>query len=787
MKMISVGISLCLFPFSVGAWDASFSRTDLIDLNQKPIFRPKLSSFQSASAYKTAKVHFVVNSSDKMGFDYKEQEFNHDNINRCKALGFSKTGACAAGQYAVRFCPYDNAYFSQCCDNTYAYSKAECSYPRTISSNSCGGKFKCYCDTSLYPYTSKTCANPRLGIDKCIDDAGIHYAECNCPAYYKPCNDKNQQGVGEACLQNGLDFYASCECKSGYRYSCEEFGPEQPNDYCLNGIKYYTSCKTCGNHGYMNMCIEGIECSFEQCSGKYFPTGKCSAGYTDISDTSCDWHKYWMPCAEAPEKPEAPGGDGGNNPDKPMDNDEKCKAEDYSLTCEAGYVPENICPYNSVFSKKCVLSHLWCSSNGYTVTSSSCDIPNYPENQCPHNKNMYQFCKKDAQRACKERGYKINIADIDGYIPEDICPYDENYAKTYISKTNWCINNGYIYTAPNSGTLLDKTSECKHPQYVDYQCPYESNLYKSCYIQSGLACLRDGYDANVPCAYGYVPKDICPYGNNYAKECICNPCEESPYSLEEANIQGYHAINPCYSCGEMKYGRMINSCEDFEECQCPVFGAGVCWSGENKKYSSCFSSVLYGDNREECPGNSNEKPIAIIVDKEKGLAIALNDIGLDGNSGNDKISWDNQVTDFDIPEIENCDMTNFETCGVDGRKNTDAMLNCYENHGEDCPEFILANAVNNFQPQHCSADFCEKTKWYLPSAKEWDEIIKQLPKINKTLKALRDWDAAEIKDETYWTSSEYNKSSAFVFNGKEKTLNISEKSSSARIRPMIKY
>ena len=64
-----------LFPFSVGAMDVSFSRTDLIDLNQKPIFRPKLSSFQSASAYKTAKVHFVVNSSDKMGFDYKEQEF----------------------------------------------------------------------------------------------------------------------------------------------------------------------------------------------------------------------------------------------------------------------------------------------------------------------------------------------------------------------------------------------------------------------------------------------------------------------------------------------------------------------------------------------------------------------------------------------------------------------------------------------------------------------------------------------------------------------------------------
>ena len=268
MKMISVGISLCLFPFSVGAWDASFSRTDLIDLNQKPIFRPKLSSFQSASAYKTAKVHFVVNSSDKMGFDYKEHEFNHDNINRCKALGFSKTGACAAGQYAVRFCPYDNAYFSQCCD------------------------------TSLYPHTS--CPSPKEPADKCVDDTGTHYAEFNCPSYYKPCTGNNMQGVGTGCNRDGETVYAACECKSGYKYVCEEFGPTSPNDYCLNGIKYYTSCKTCGEYGYLTSCPTGVECSFEQCSGKYFPTGKCTAGYTDISDTSCDWYKYWMPCSVAP-------------------------------------------------------------------------------------------------------------------------------------------------------------------------------------------------------------------------------------------------------------------------------------------------------------------------------------------------------------------------------------------------------------------------------------------------------------------------------------------------------
>ena len=197
-----------------------------------------------ASAYKTAKVHFVVNSSDKMGFDYKEHEFNHDNINRCKALGFSKTGTCAAGQYAVRFCPYDNAYFSQCCDNTYAYSKAECSYPRTISSNSCGGKFKCYCDTTIYPHTS--CPSPKEPADKCVDDAGTHYAECKCPANWISCDSSiHQKGSGTGCSYNGTTTYASCTCESGYTLTCEDYGPKNSADYCfLKGTKYYKTCKT---------------------------------------------------------------------------------------------------------------------------------------------------------------------------------------------------------------------------------------------------------------------------------------------------------------------------------------------------------------------------------------------------------------------------------------------------------------------------------------------------------------------------------------------------------------
>ena len=170
--------------------------------------------------------------------------------------------------------------------------------------STCGGKYKCYCDTALYPYTSANCPAPKELSDKCVDASGAHYAECKCPSYYKPCDaSKNLVGVGEACPGVGETVYAACDCKSGYKYVCEEFGPTNPGDFCQNGIKYYKSCKTCGDYGYLTSCPTGIECSFEQCSGKYFPTGKCASGYTDISDASCSWYKYWIPCSVAPERP----------------------------------------------------------------------------------------------------------------------------------------------------------------------------------------------------------------------------------------------------------------------------------------------------------------------------------------------------------------------------------------------------------------------------------------------------------------------------------------------------
>ena len=284
---------------------ASASYLTLSDMNQNQAFRSKPNLFRYPQF---AKVHFLVDKSDAMGFDYSEQQFDLENATKCQELGFkTEVSTCTtAGQNAGQLCPYDTSYTNICCGIEYKYKKGECSYPRTISSASCNNKYKCYCDTTLYPYTTDNCASPYVLADKCVDDSGSHYAECACPSYYKPCDSSNNLvGIGTACTRNGETVYEACECKSDYKYVCEQFGPTRPNDYCLSGLKYYTECKTCGDLGFVEgVCPAGIDCSFEQCSGKYYPTGKCTLGYIDIDGASCDdWYKYWMPCSEAPERP----------------------------------------------------------------------------------------------------------------------------------------------------------------------------------------------------------------------------------------------------------------------------------------------------------------------------------------------------------------------------------------------------------------------------------------------------------------------------------------------------
>ena len=228
---------------------------------------------------KLASVHFLTESNS---LQFNVPAFEDTSVQNCKDLGYTKT-SCSSGNPSV-FCPYNNAYFKECCDASYKYTADSCTYPNTISKTSCGGKYQCTCDTTLYPVTS--CTSPQTPAtgngSSCTANGVTRYSECVCPSNYtETCTGQNQQGRGSGCTYNGTTKYTACECKPGYNQTCTELGPVTPSDYCqMNGIKYYNNCKTCENKCKLDSCPAGVSCTLEDCSGKYCDVG-CATGYVN--------------------------------------------------------------------------------------------------------------------------------------------------------------------------------------------------------------------------------------------------------------------------------------------------------------------------------------------------------------------------------------------------------------------------------------------------------------------------------------------------------------------------
>ena len=228
---------------------------------------------------KLASVHFLTESNS---LQFNVPAFEDTSVQNCKDLGYTKT-SCSSGNPSV-FCPYNNAYFKECCDASYKYTADNCTYPNTLSKTSCGGKYQCTCDTTLYPVTS--CTSPQVPAtgsgSSCTANGVTRYSECVCPSNYtETCTGQNQQGRGTGCTYKGTTKYTTCECKPGYNQTCTELGPVTPSDYCqMNGIKYYNNCKTCENKCKLDSCPAGVSCTLEDCSGKYCDVG-CATGYVN--------------------------------------------------------------------------------------------------------------------------------------------------------------------------------------------------------------------------------------------------------------------------------------------------------------------------------------------------------------------------------------------------------------------------------------------------------------------------------------------------------------------------
>ena len=267
-------------------------------------------------AIQTAGVHFIAGDSNLVFKDFENQEFDDPSKNYCQKLGFNIT-SCASGLFN-RACPYNDKIYDRCCDATYKYSPSQCSSPRKLSSDTCGGKYRCYCDTKTYPYAS--CNSPQIKGSSCTDDSGTRYATCVCPNsnngqwgckeyYASPCNSVCKTPYPDNChnrtsvqIPYGCETYFSdckSKCQKAYPDNCRNrtavstpYGCQQSYSDCQSKceIAYPDNCRN--QTAVINSCPSNASCSyFSDCKSK-IQSWSCNSGY--LNTQTCCWVRYWV-------------------------------------------------------------------------------------------------------------------------------------------------------------------------------------------------------------------------------------------------------------------------------------------------------------------------------------------------------------------------------------------------------------------------------------------------------------------------------------------------------------
>ena len=289
-----------------------FSSARLIDTNQSQ----SLEAVSTADgnlclpSYKLAGVYFITgNNGQTFDNEAKDNDFTDPTGNNCKRLGFAVT-SCASGLFN-RACPYNDRIYDKCCEASYTYEASNCPAPRKLSSETCGGKHRCYCDTAQYPFAS--CSDPQIKGNACTDDGGTRYATCVCPnpvstpygceTYYAaPCGSVCKKAYADNCRNRtavqtpyGCEkSFADCssKCEKAYSDNCRNRNAVSAPYGCQ---QVYGDCQSKCEVAYPDNCHKqnavsipsNASCSsyYSDCSSKC-SAWKCNSGYKQ-SGNSC--------------------------------------------------------------------------------------------------------------------------------------------------------------------------------------------------------------------------------------------------------------------------------------------------------------------------------------------------------------------------------------------------------------------------------------------------------------------------------------------------------------------
>ena len=209
----------------------------------------------------SANVKFIVDDSDTDINNSKSQNTLDDKYHEaCKSKGFAvAASSCTGSTIPGLSCPHNPNYVDKCCDRKYRYvvNSGACSHNATPSSDICGGRFACICDSMTYPKgIDRELCTGKFAYDEInyctesyVDDKGVehetrYFKGCTCAPNYARCNSSyHLHGTGDSCSYNGNIYYTSCSCDAGYNKLCSVSGAKDSKDYCLfNRKKYYREC-----------------------------------------------------------------------------------------------------------------------------------------------------------------------------------------------------------------------------------------------------------------------------------------------------------------------------------------------------------------------------------------------------------------------------------------------------------------------------------------------------------------------------------------------------------------
>ncbi len=237
-------------------------------------------------------------------------------------------------------------------------------------------------------------------------------------------------------------------------------------------------------------------------------------------------------------------------------------------------------------------------------------------------------------------------------------------------------------------------------------------------------------------------------------------------------------------CASLGYTMSAADCTDGVKVACPTDTSKV-FCKTVQPVTCIVGSILGGDQfcyKDKLP--DNVKLVGIVFDTTNKLAVALTDINSSSSAGSSTTMWTTGY--YDIPTLGNCtSSTDLTTCGVDGRANTTAILNC----GSSCGTTPAATATNSYEPSGCSKDFCKKTKWFLPSMRDLIALYNAKSYVNASLSLTASSGATTLTESYYWSSTEYDTANAWILRMSDGYMGSFYKTGypNGYVRPVVKY